>query len=172
MKFCSHCGKQIDDQAGFCPACGQTQNVVQPNQPNVTQRLHCPTCKSNQLSPIVETEISGGTALNHSVTRKNSVSAFNMKNTHRNYWMCQSCGHKFRNIDNLNEEIATQAKAQKSCLYSAILFAILSIIAFGGAGIVAAVLIGAFFGGFWIYFKKKADTMTQERDQLMQDCFH
>ena len=170
MKYCSHCGVQIDEQAVFCPSCGQTQTASPTHQSNTPNRLHCPHCKGTQLSPIVETEVSGGTSLNHAVTRKSSVSAFNLKNTHRNYWMCQNCGHKFRNIDNLNEEIATQKKAQKSALYSAILFAVMCILAFGSKGMIPAIIISAIFGFFVISFKKKIDDLTQELKQLEQTC--
>lgn len=26
MKYCSHCGKQLDENANFCPSCGAMQN--------------------------------------------------------------------------------------------------------------------------------------------------
>lgn len=69
--------------------------------------MYCPECKSHHISPIVETEIPGGISLNHSFSKRNNVSAMQFNNTHHSYWMCSSCGCKFRNLQNLEQELKT-----------------------------------------------------------------
>lgn len=176
MKFCSNCGQQIEDSTKFCPHCGNAQSVAAP-QPFVPggKQLHCPKCRGTQLSPIVETDVQGGFAVNRSVGRKWGASAVDLKSTHRNYWMCGQCGHKFRNIDSLDEEIAVQAKAQRSCVYSGILFAVLALLALilGGGMDIAVLLIPLLllFGGLWLWFRSKVTKLTQEKDYLEQNCF-
>lgn len=177
MKYCSSCGQQIDDNAKFCAHCGTTQSPQTPApQPFVPggKRLHCPKCKGDQLSPVVETDVQGGYAVNRSVGRKWGASAIDLKSTHRNYWMCQSCGHKFRNLDSLDEEIATMEKGKKASLALIILFAVLmliTVIAGGGVGMpsILPIIMGFFL---WLLFKNKITKMQQERAVLERECFN
>lgn len=177
MKFCNNCGKQIDDTIKFCPHCGSAQSdaASQAFVPGGRQ-LHCPKCRSIQLSPIVETDVQGGYAINRSVGRKWGASAIDLKSTHRNYWMCGQCGHKFRNIDSLEEEIAVQEKAQRSCVYSSILFVVLALLAMisGGGMDIAVLLIPLLlmFGCFWLWFRSKVTKLTQEKKYLEKNCFN
>ena len=178
MKFCSNCGQQIDDHAKFCAHCGTTQGAQVPTaQPMAPggKRLHCPNCKGAQLSPIVETDVQGGYALNRSLGRKWSVSAIDLKSTHRNYWMCGNCGHKFRNIQNLEEEIATYRKGLRATYALAIIMAI---------PILITLLCGESFPPFLFIatcaliiflvavFKNKLNTLGKEKDYLEKNCFN
>lgn len=139
------------------------------------RRLHCPQCRSTEISPIVESEITGGTSLNHSISRKNSVSGMKFNNVHRNYWMCSNCGHKFRNIQSLEEELAGLKKSTKTICVGVILSAILAVllgigggpIAFGlGLGIVGFALIGYFVS------KGKCNNLQKEQEYLKENCFN
>lgn len=175
MMFCTNCGQQIEDNTKFCPHCGNAQSVAaaQPFVPNGKQ-LHCPKCRGTQLSPIVETDVQGGFAVNRSIGRKWGASAVDLKSTHRNYWMCGQCGQKFRNIDSLEEEIAVQAKAQRSCVYSAIVFLVLSLVSMLTGGGMAAVLVIPLlimFAGLWLWFRHKVKQLTEEKNYLETNCF-
>jgi len=180
MSFCQNCGTELGEGARFCSKCGQDQQTsvpdVRPTRAGNSRRLHCPECKSSDITPIVETDITGGTALNHSFSKKNSVSAMQFNNTHRNYWMCSSCGCKFRNIQNLEEEI----KSTKSLLTRSIIGTILWIIftllttAIGGFGflfvlniLLIILLVAAIF-----YFKKRIAKLSEERVYLKKKCFN
>lgn len=178
MRYCPNCGKEIPEGAHFCASCGYEQQssshaVPRPRAAGAN-RLHCPNCHSTALSPVVETEISGGTAVNHSFSRKNSVSSFDFKNTHRNYWMCADCGQKFRNLQNLEEELAKLKKVTKNGFIGTILLAVL--------GILWGITIG------WLMFlllvpclliviaclfinKRKIENMESERIYLKRNCF-
>lgn len=177
MKFCSNCGQQIDDNAKFCVHCGTARSTQiptpQPMAPGGKQ-LHCPKCKGTQLSPIVETDVQGGYALNRSLGRKWSASAIDLKSVHKNYWMCRNCGHKFRQIDSLNEEIAVQAKAQRACVSTSILFLVLSLICMmtdAGLVTIAAIPLWGLMLGLWFWFKKKVAALTAEKKYLERNCF-
>lgn len=177
MKFCDNCGQQIEDNTKFCPHCGNAQSsaVPRPFVPGGKQ-LHCPKCRGSQLSPIVETDVQGGYAVNRSIGRKWGASAVNLKSTHRDYWMCGQCGHKFRNLDNLEEEITVQAKAQRSCVYSSILFAVLVLLSviLGGGAEIAVLLIPLvlILGGLWLWYRSKVIKLTQEKEYLETNCFN
>lgn len=130
--FCEKCGNQIPDGMKFCSVCGNAAPVqsapqqyaapvqsapqhftaptmpVQPAAPavpNAAGRLHCPNCKSSNIEISTETTVNGGLT-----THSGSVSATRMSSTHRNYWFCKDCGNKFRNIQNLEDEIKTVSK--------------------------------------------------------------
>lgn len=176
MKFCSNCGQQIEDNTKFCPHCSNVQAVAAP-QPCVPggKQLHCPRCRGIKLSPIVETDVQGGYAVNRSVGRKWGASAIDLKSTHRSYWMCGQCGHKFRNIDSLEEEIAAQVKAQRSCLSMTIVFLVLSFLCvLTGVGFTAVLTIPMLilFGCLWLWFRNKVSKLTQEKEYLEANCFN
>lgn len=178
MKFCSNCGRQIDDNAKFCVHCGNSQNTESPVSPiSVTgsQQLHCPKCKGTRLSPIVETDVQGGYAVNRSVGRKRGVGAVNLKSTHRDYWMCGQCGHKFRNLDNLSAEITVQAKAQRSCIATGIFLLVLALISMSvgsGFSAIVALPVLALLVGLWFSFQKKVAALTEEKKYLEENCFN
>ena len=52
-------------------------------------------------------------------------SSFTISNSLRNFWLCQNCGHKFLNLQDLMREIAkAQAENKKTILCAAFLPAI------------------------------------------------
>lgn len=101
MIYCKKCGKEIADDSEFCPHCGAAQSAQPINQVGSGKmKLHCPRCKGRTLAPIVETIGSDGAG--YQVSRNIAVGS--SKNYNRTYWMCQDCGNKFRNIDELEQE--------------------------------------------------------------------
>ena len=180
MSFCPNCGTELEEGARFCSGCGYgRQNAVsavrQTRTASAGKRLHCPECKSGDISPIVETEISGGTSFNHSISKRNSISAMQFNNTHRNYWMCSSCGCKFRNIQNLEEEIKTTENLIKRGIAGIILIIVLMILftmtlGFGffcGMCIFVVLPVGAAV----VILKKRVISLSEERAYLKKRCF-
>lgn len=180
MSFCQNCGKEMNESARFCSHCGHSQNAAVPAQKTTrnsgSRRLHCPECKSTDISPIVETEISGGTSLNHSFSKKNSISAIQFNNTHRNYWMCSSCGCKFRNLQNLEEELKTTQNLLKRGFVALALMVVLmfffnTTIGFGFFSIVCIFVILLVVACI-IICKNRIARMTEERTYLKKRCFN
>ncbi len=72
-----------------------------PKQNFAVRKMHCPNCKSSNIQISTESSVNGAVTAHHGGFSTSSVS-----NTHRNFWFCSDCGTKFRNIQNLEEEIA------------------------------------------------------------------
>lgn len=111
MSFCPDCGTNVPDGSAFCASCGSKLGEQQPAKPVATKgRLHCPQCKGVNITPVVESSVDGALSAHSGNGRMSSTV---MSNTHRNYWMCSTCGTKFRNIPNLEEEIVKTKKNVK-----------------------------------------------------------
>ena len=180
MSFCPNCGTELEEGARFCSSCGHgRQNTVsavrQARTAPAGRKLHCPECKSGDISPVVETEISGGTSFNHSFSKRNSVSTMQFNNTHRNYWMCSSCGCKFRNIQNLEEELKNMRNLVTRGIIGIVLILILMILFSIAAGF-------GFFSGMCIFLilltvaalfilKGRIVRLEEERAYLKKRCF-
>ncbi len=192
MAFCRNCGAAVGENAAFCTSCGAqlgggvaqatAQPVTQPGaQPAQAARggMHCPNCKSTQLTPINETSLDGAIT-----ATRGRMGATKFANTHRNYWMCSNCGTKFRSIPNLESEIAATKKS-----------AIVNFIVSGIALIVTIFLITAltesplmifFYGSMTFTFALvtiiclcmglskifKGNKMKDELAYLKHHCFH
>lgn len=180
MRYCPNCGTEIPEGTRFCSGCGHellpaatTAAAPRPRSAG-SKRLHCPYCQSTALSPVVETEISGGTAVNHSFSRKNSASSFSFRNTHRNYWMCSDCGKKFRNLQNLEEELVQLKKITRNGVIGTIGLAVLGILWGISLGwllflIEIPILLIAIVAIF--INKNKIQKMESERIYLKRNCF-
>lgn len=138
-------------------------------------QLHCPECKSTNISPINETSTEGGYAVHNRVTKNTGFSNIVMKSTHRNYWMCASCGEKFRNIKNLQQEIVATQKNLRSCLIAGVLVVIIllcSIILDAVSAFLPLVVILALIDGAYILiYKKRITDMVNELQYLKKKCF-
>lgn len=180
MSFCPNCGTEIEEGARFCSHCGHGRRgaasiLRQSHTLPGGKRLHCPECKSGEISPVVETEITGGTSLNHSFSRKNSISAMQFNNIHRNYWMCSTCGCKFRNIQNLEQEIRNMESLVKRAIFGVIFMVVLTVFdmfAFksGFFGILGGFLVILFVAVVFI-LKKRTAGLYEERTYLKRRCF-
>lgn len=177
MKYCSTCGQQIEEHAKFCPHCGSTQSaqasVPQPVTPT-GRHLHCPKCKGTQFSPVVETDVKSGFSVHTAATKNLSFSDTQLKSIHRDYWMCQTCGTKFRNIENLETEIVTVSKSMKLTMIFCILFTVLSIlcpIAEVGLACVLTVPFAMLLGGLHLHYRIQCKKLTEEKEYLSTHCF-
>lgn len=176
MHFCPNCGTKLDQGTHFCNNCGHSLQSVSPvPRKTNSRRMHCPECKSSDISPIVETDITSGTSLNHSFTRRTSVSAMQFNNTHRNYWMCSNCGSKFRNLQNLEEELKNTQGLVKRGIIGIVLMLVLALffiatIGFGVFTILCIFVILLSIVALYI-LKKRITSMNEERAYLKKNCF-
>lgn len=180
MSFCQNCGNELNEGAHFCGNCGYDQqaSVPAPRSPRASgaKRLHCPDCKSSDISPIVETDITGGTSLNHSFSKRNSVSAMQFNNTHRNYWVCSSCGCKFRNLQNLEEELKNTKNLFTRGIIGIVFMIVLTFffttaVGFGFFSLLCIFLILLFIVASFI-LKNRISKLSEEREYLKKCCFN
>lgn len=177
MSYCPNCGKQIAEGSAFCPECGTKQGSPQPVRRNTTPRgrLHCPSCRGTNLTPVIESSSTIGSA--GRISKNIVLTETNVKN--KSFWMCQECGHKFRNLEDLIEENKQKYKLGK--LTFRLVYGILT--AFGlmlspiPGGDPIGTLIGFCAIGFawfvsekWLLEKEKAKWDAQER-KLRKGCF-
>ena len=112
-----------------------------------------------------------------------SVTGYSSRTTHRNYWMCQICGNKFRNIQNLAAEIKSEGNKMRAMLIMGSLLLIMTII----IGVLlankprmaillvfplvlmAGTTIATLLIGFISMFSVKK--MTAEKEYLEANCF-
>lgn len=180
MSFCPNCGTELDEGTRFCGNCGHSLQAISSSQKrnhlSNSKRMHCPECKSNDISPIVETEISSGTSFNHSFSKRNSVSTMQFNNTHRNYWMCSNCGCKFRNIQNLEAEIKNTQNIVIRGIIGIILWAVFTffITTVSGFGFISAlnILLILLFVAAIIYLNNRIAKLTEEKAYLKKHCFN
>lgn len=187
MKYCQSCGKQIEDGAKFCVNCGSNQSAVQQSaaihRNTGGHRLHCPKCKSNRLSPIVETTATGGTAVHTPITRRTGFTTYTANSVHRNYWLCQDCGHKFRNLENLKEELTRETKQMKVGLVFSVLFGVLSLflvilltsepmyLVFLSVPTFCVFIMLIVFLCIWLFSRANTKRLTAEKEYLEKNCF-
>lgn len=191
MKYCKNCGKQINDDSKFCTSCGTQAAVQEINQhipvtqgySKANKRLRCPQCGSVRFSPVVESTNNGGVAVSNAVTRRTAVTSYSSNTTHRNYWLCQDCGTKFRNIQNLKEEIASVTKLKNVFFVLSIITAVWCLFLFFMLEMESEVLFllapaifvfVVFFlicFGIWLSSKFKLNKMNAEKKYLEENCF-
>ncbi len=186
MSHCPNCNANIQEGAKFCAVCGTQITVNQysvpvsaqnPPRQNDAKKLHCPQCKSHEIHPITESSVTS--ALTSS---RGSLSSTMVSNIHRNYWMCSTCGTKFRSLQSLEEEIARVSKQSRFALICSIIGLVLSIFLLSQITnpimglIVAPVALGAIVGTLvsfilMLAYKKKVKKMQLEWMYLKTNCF-
>lgn len=127
MSYCTNCGKEITEGVAFCPECGTRQGVQQPVRRNTSPRgrLHCPSCRSTNLTPIIESSSTIGSV--GRISKNIAVTGTNVNN--KTFWMCQDCGHKFRNLEDLIEENKRFYKFGK--IYFRVIYGFVAVLALG-----------------------------------------
>lgn len=109
MSYCTKCGAEVPEESLFCGSCGnrikadvavpaeevQTENLRQ------RKKMHCPVCKGRNFSPTTEATSHQGAS--YRLTKRVSVGGGTT--TNRTYWLCADCGKKFRNIQELEEDV-------------------------------------------------------------------
>ena len=145
-------------------------------------RLHCPHCRSGQLIAVSEADGTTGVATHSRITRNFGVTSYSSNTVTRYYWMCRDCGHRFRNLEDLNKELDKETENERISKKVVIvigyvyLFLILAMMTPGMVGLClfAAVLcspIAVFFLILWSISKKKVEQMTKDKAFLEQHCF-
>lgn len=79
----------------------------------MSQYLHCPKCKSRNLAATAEAGRTEGSATSTRVSQNQVMTTYSSKTFIRNYWICRDCGNKFRNIQNLQQELQMEEKQLK-----------------------------------------------------------
>lgn len=177
MATCQNCKTELPEGTAFCPSCGtKTAAVETPTAATGSKKLHCPQCGSHNISITTESSVNSAVSTHHG-----GVSSTHVSNTHRNYWMCSDCGAKFRNIQNLEEEIAKSKKTPIAFFILAIIAAIIAIYFFSkGTGMfgflytgykVASVFAAIMFVCLALYSKSKLKKMQAELEYLKKNCF-
>lgn len=170
MKFCTKCGKGIDDQAAFCPHCGTASNTAQ--SPVIKTGLHCPKCKGVRLSAMTEAVASYGSA---TAVGKRSVASSSTIQRQRS-WVCSDCGHIFRNVDDLEAGInwtyRTLNIAMIACYIFAMLFGMLvGSFAGNGVGTILVVIFAVSMAVTLFLIKKWKIKKDVETAALRKACF-
>lgn len=175
MRYCPNCGSQISEETKYCPDCGTAQNkhqTVQRNT-NVRKRLHCPNCRSTTLTPVIESAGSIGSV--GRISRNTAITGTSIEN--KSFWMCQECGHKFRNLEDLIQENKRYFSLMRIgltviCGVMVFLAVFLGCITKEFSGVfgvlVAAVIVYALWD--WLLKKEKQKKDAEER-RLRKACF-
>ena len=109
----------------MCLLMNKQENYAVDSQRNRPRQLHCPSCGSTNFTASPETSIKGGEGISMPIMGVFVGSSFTISNSLRNFWLCQNCGHKFLNLQDLMREIAkAQAENKKTILCAAFLPAI------------------------------------------------
>lgn len=191
MKYCPECGREMEDGSNFCMACGTNVNGqgsvrkahAAQGHGAADKRLHCPQCGSVHFTPVVESTNNGGVAVSTGLTRRVGVTSYSSNTTHRNYWLCRDCGTKFRNLQNLKEELDHETKKMKGHLIGGIASSAIVLLAFflmnmrAGYALLLGpitfiyVIIDIYFLWKWFSTKGKVEKMSKEKDYLELNCF-
>ena len=172
MKFCTKCGKSIDDQAAFCPYCGTASNANVTQSPVIKTGLHCPKCKGVRLSAMTEAVASYGSAT--AVGKRSVATSSTIRRRHS--WVCSDCGHIFRNIEEWEAEIPQNYRIFNIIMSVCWAFAILiglwvgSVAGFG-PGMVVVGIFAASWAGTLLLSKKARTKEEREAAALRKACF-
>ncbi len=196
--YCEQCGAQLTQATAPEAA---VQDVVYAQAQGGQGKVHCanPQCRSTALSPVVETSLNTTThGKGYSGTQGclgyllfgpcgllcgncGQSQTTTTKSTNRTYWVCQKCGNKFRNLQDLEEEIANMDKNSTVFIALSAFMGILMIILWG-----CAAYLGGAVGMFVVWFSifmivflgiagighfKKVKQLKEERESLLRNCF-
>lgn len=178
MANCPKCNTAMKEEQSFCSSCGTkvTENGnLSPRREGF--KLHCPNCKSSNISISTESSVNGAVTTSHGRFSSTAVS-----NTHRNFWFCSDCGTKFRNIQSLEEEINKSKKMPMIMTIITIIAAVLSIYLISTAlnsmvGLfmypsIITCLVFAIVGFCFIFvYKSRLKKMRAELEYLRKNCF-
>lgn len=176
MRYCPNCGSQLAEEVRFCPTCGTEQQTGQQPVRRTTgarKRLHCPNCRSTNLTSILESTGSIGSV--GRISRNIALTGTSINN--KSFWMCQECGHKFRNLEDLIQENKKYLSTYSICVH--VFFVLLSMYAIfwilitrqlsGTIGCLAAVAIS--YGIFRWDLKRQKNKRAAEEKRLRKGCF-
>lgn len=145
----------------------------------MSNKLHCPNCKSENIVFTTQTTVSGSVTSNNGGATTTSISS-----NHKDFWVCSDCGTKFRHIQSFEEEIKRENESGALKIMG-VVFAILSIVIFVASQshsfsdaegffifLGVAVALGSIASFIGIPFAKKAtQKKMEELEKLKKDCF-
>lgn len=177
MRYCPNCGNQLAEETRFCPTCGtEQQNGQKPIQRNTgtRKRLHCPNCRSTNLTPVIESTSTIGSV--GRISKNIALTETNVNN--KSFWMCQECGHKFRNLEDLIQENERTYKMGK--IYFRVIYGMLAVFGCFMCLITdqmgTLILIVGIMGVAWYVsekwaLKKMMEKKKREEKSLRKACF-
>ncbi len=149
--FCKMCGAEVVEGQRFCDKCGAQIDVsVQPRENSVQQNtgalaMHCPRCGKTNLQVQSNNRILSSMTTARRVGKKHAVGSTAYNSIAETYWFCNSCGMKFRDLDELQTIAKRERNVSKLCKVSLLIMGIL----FLGIGVTTAADEG--FSGFVVY---------------------
>lgn len=134
---CIHCGAENTEGASFCKRCGtkmvEKRTIHQPNgffqqeryeqadgnlnHEVYSEKICCPCCGSRNLFAFGDRDIGSAVVSGVAVSLIANVGtgliagASGLKK--KTYWICQECGKKFRDVDELSTETSAYKKRVK-----------------------------------------------------------
>lgn len=111
------------------------------------------------------------------------MTTYNTRTVNRHYWMCKECGHKFRNLEDLNNELVKETKNEKVLKIVAIVFGLLTLLIvipivsnltlllIFSVPLLLLIGLDLVFYLAWRSTKKKVESMTLDKAYLEQHCF-
>jgi len=183
---CPNCDSIVRPYNGLCPFCG-TELLSPAYKTNPTPRpsaaeknrhkLHCPSCKSNNLDNATESNVSAGMGIT-----KGNYTGMVFSNEHKHYWICRDCGEKFRNIQSLEEEIKSESFVPNCCKVC-FFFMLFAVLFFGSTAMAMQIEILRYCTVFalvgcaitlllWAVFAKHVNKLKDELDYLKTECFN
>lgn len=196
--YCEQCGAQLTQAA---TRSATVQDVVYAQTRGNQGKVHCsnPQCRSTALSPIVETTMNTTTrGSGYSGTQGclgyllfgpcgllcgncGNSQTTTTQSTNRTYWVCQDCGNKFRNLQDLEAEITKLQKRLPLVGACSAVMAICVVILW-----VCAAQVGGTVGTFIVWLSILVAVLTgiivlssfnqvkklkQEQEDLLRNCF-
>lgn len=99
MKFCQRCGRQFPDTAVQCPHCKVELSIQAPQQyyqqPQQVGGLRCPRCGGSNLQAVSDVHGKGVSGTKVCLFGACGLCGAGKTQTDH-YWVCTSCGNRFR----------------------------------------------------------------------------
>ncbi len=95
MINCPECGKEISDKADTCPNCGCPLKSSPHTPVKINKSVKCPKCGSSNLQAISDTHGKGASFCKLCLCGLLGLCGTGKTKTDH-YWVCQSCGNKFK----------------------------------------------------------------------------
>ncbi len=137
--FCSKCGSQISEEQAFCGNCGAPvrekrtdENVfAQMQMSNKKMVMHCPRCGNTGLQAQVSNRITSSSSSASKIGKNFAIGSTTYNSITETFWLCPTCGMKFRDLDELHNIIVQLRKYANRCkkllIISAIVYFLLAL---------------------------------------------
>ncbi len=176
VQYCRKCNQPMNEGQSVCNHCGTVAvPIVAKKSTQMKNKLHCPRCKSEAITPVHENLGTVGAILRWS----ENLFITNSKNRNRTSWLCHECGLKFRNPDDIEAEARDAELAKKiypiiTILYSVYLVVLLILSALKIAFIFLPVPFAIFsviVYSLQIFIPFYAKRKRAQADEYIRNCF-